>query len=123
MQDVFRWSTHPFEKNSVEGPSVACQCAVVVQPGALSSQEVAAVLQSHKLQEGSVMSHALLLPQLPQAVLPEEPVGTDVLSYDQLKDKQRADTVLNRVIFFVERGRRPSRRERALEPAGVLHLL
>ena len=50
VQDVFRCITHPFEKTSVVGPSVACQCAVVVRPGALSCQEVAAVLQSHKLQ-------------------------------------------------------------------------
>ena len=123
VQDVFRWSTHPFEKNSVVGPTVGCQCAVVVRPGALASQDVAAVLQSHKLQEGSVTSHALLLPQLPQSVLPVEPAGTDVLSHDQLMNKQRSDAVLSRVIFFVERGRRPSRRERALEPASVLHLL
>lgn len=48
VQDIFRWSTHPFEENSVVGPSLACQCAEVVRPGALSCREVAAVLQSCK---------------------------------------------------------------------------
>ncbi len=123
VQDVFRWSTHPLKKHSVVGPPIACQSAAVVQPGCLSRQEVAAVLQSHKLQEGMVTQHALLLPQLPQAVLPAELVGTEVLPHEQLMDKQRADTVLSRVIYFVERGRRASRRECDLEPAGVLHLL
>lgn len=123
VQDVFQWTTHPLEKNAGVGPSVACQCAAVVRPGALSSQEVAAVLQSHKLQVGAVTPHALLLPQLPQAVLPMEHVGMAVLSHDQLMDKQRADTVLSRVIFFVERVRRPSRRKRAQEPADALRLL
>lgn len=123
VQDVFRWSTHPLEWNSAVEPTANCQCAAVVQPGSLSCQEVAAVFQSHKLEGCAVTPQALLLPQLPQAVFPEELAENEMLSHDQLMEKQRADTIMSRVIFFVERGRQPSRRERALEPAEVLRLL
>lgn len=37
--------------------------------------------------------------------------------------KQQRDDVLTRVIFSVERGQRPSRRERGLEPLGAVRLL
>ncbi len=50
-------------------------------------------------------------------------ISSGVLSRDVLVEKQRCDNALSRVIFFVERGRRPSRRERAKEPVGVVKLL
>lgn len=123
VQDVFRWSNHPFDTASDVEPVVGCQCAFVSQPGALSEQEVATVLQSHKLLDADVGSRALLLPQLPQEVMPSEPAGGGVLSHEQLMDKQRDDHVLSRVIFYVERGRRPSRRERAKESVETLRSL
>lgn len=67
--------------------------------------------------------HALLLPQFSQTVLTTERIGSEVLSHDVLMEKQRCDNVLSRVIFFVERGRRPSRRERVKEAVGSTKLL
>lgn len=67
--------------------------------------------------------HALLLPQLSQTVLTSERIGSEVLQHDVLMEKQRSDNVLSRVFFFVERGRRPSRRERAKEPIEAVKLL
>lgn len=45
------------------------------------------------------------------------------MSRDQLMDKQRNDNALSRVIFYVERGRRPSIRERVKESIEVLRSL
>lgn len=100
VQDVFRWSTHPLEWNSAVRPTAACQCSAVVQSGSLSCQEVAVVFLSHKLQECVVAPQALLLPELSQAVFPEELAENKMLSHDQLMEKQRADTTLRRVIFL-----------------------
>jgi hypothetical protein len=124
VQDVFRWSSHPFDKASDSNEVViSCQATVDPPSGALSRHEVAAVLHSHRCWVGEVGSHALLLPQLPQAVMPSEQTDVDVLPHDLLMSKQRDDNVISKVIFFVERGRRPSRRERAHESVEVLGLL
>lgn len=56
VQDVLRWSTDP------TGTAMLGQCTAVVWSGALSRQEVAAVLQ---LVDGAVALHELFLPQLP----------------------------------------------------------
>lgn len=124
VQDVFRWSTHPFDNASnTREVAVNCQSAVRNPAGSLSRQEVAAVFDSHRCLRGGVGPRALLLPQLPQAVMPVEPSDVDVLTHDQLMSGQRDDSVTGRAIFFVERGRRPSRREREHESVGVLRLL
>ncbi len=46
-----------------------------------------------------------------------------VYSLDELREKQEGDHVLSRVLLYVCRGKRPSRRERAKEPYKALKLL
>ncbi len=124
VQDVFRWSTHPFDSTpDTEGVAVACHTAKAFLPGTVSMQEVEAVLHSCRHSDTNIKSHALLLPHLPQAIMPSESPDIDVMSHDYLMKRQQEDNVLSRVICFVERGRRPNRRERMNEPTTVLKFM
>uniref|UniRef100_A0A3B3YZK9 Gypsy retrotransposon integrase-like protein 1 n=1 Tax=Poecilia mexicana TaxID=48701 RepID=A0A3B3YZK9_9TELE len=121
VQEVFRWSANPPEVS--ECNQQISQGVAVVETGAVSSLEVAAVLQGCRESDPVVCPHALLLPQFSQTVLTPPQVNSEVLSLEVLQEMQRTDTVLSRVIFFVERKRRPSRRERVKESSEVLKLL
>ncbi|KAG1944175.1 interleukin-1 receptor accessory protein-like 1-A [Pimephales promelas] len=55
--------------------------------------------------------------------MPSESSDVDVLSHEYLMKRQQEDNVLSRMIWFVERGRRPNRRERMNEPTAVLKLM
>lgn len=123
VQEAFRWAACPPDVSSECGQPVASQCVAVSESGAVTSQEVVAVLEACRDRDSSVCPHAFLLPQFSQTVLQLVQTGSGALSHDVLKERQRRDIVLNRVIFFVERGRRPSRRERVRESAEVLKLL
>ncbi len=124
VQDVFRWSTHPFDGTpDTEGVAVACHTAKAFFAGTVSMQEVEAVLHSCRHSDTNIKSHALLLPHLPQAIMPSESPDIDVMSHDYLMKRQQEDNVLSRVICFVERGRRPNRRERMNEPTTVLKFM
>lgn len=68
-------------------------------------------------------SQAFLLPQLVRSIQPHELSDVHPLPRDKLLDAQLADPSLSRVLHFVERRRRPSRRERAGEPVEALRLL
>lgn len=121
VQEAFRWSANPPELSSECGqPVVPC---AAVKPGSVSALEVAAVLHECKGRDSELCPHALLLPQFTQSVLLPPQIGSEVLSRNELKDEQRNDADLNIVIFYVERGRRPSRRERAKENCGVTKML
>lgn len=116
----FRWSNHTFDLESCSSPvetdasSVVknCQYTSYPSPGSLPKEAVLAVLNS--LGEVSLQSSALLLPQLTQSL---------VLSHDDLMSKQCQDNALARVTVYVERGRRPSRRECGHEQVEALRLL
>ncbi len=123
VQDVFRWTTHPLDSPSdTGGVAVACHTAKVSLSGTMSRQEVEAVLHSCRHSDNS-KSHALLLPHLPQAIMPSESQDVDVLSHEYLMKRQQEDNVVKRVIYFVERGQRPNRRERMNEPTAVLKFM
>ncbi len=123
VQDVFRWTTHPLDSPSdTGGVAVACHTAKVSLSGTMSKQEVEAVLHSCRHSDNS-KSHALLLPHLPQAIMPSESQDVDVLSHEYLMKRQQEDNVVKRVIYFVERGQRPNRRERMNEPTAVLKFM
>lgn len=133
VQDVFRWSCHPFDPDvggrcPGAGPStatVAANCATVIgsQGNYITPREVSAVLSRCQSQDEYVWPHAYLLPQLTQGLQPSPQSEVHALSRQELMEMQRADICLSRVLFFVERQRRPSRRERAHEAVDVLHLL
>lgn len=123
VQEACRWSAHPIDKTPECGQPILSQCAAFVQGGTLSLREVAAVFHAHSQRDSRVCPHTLLLPQFSQTVLASDQIGSEVLSHDVLMEKQRGDNVLSRVILYVERGRRPSRRERVKEPVKAVKLL
>lgn len=133
VQDVFRWSNHPCEADqggySLTAESrevdlvVNCQSTIPPSSGSLSCDEVSAILTSHAHGESGFQSHALLLPQFLQPLVSAEVAEVGALSQEDLMARQRQDNVLARVIVYMERGRRPSRRERGHEPLGVVRLL
>lgn len=88
----------------------------------ISTQAVAAVLEQTSDQERLPLQ-AFVLPQLVQSIHPSTISDIQPLSKHKLTSMQRSDPCLSRVIYFVERQRRPSRRERTHEPAEALRLL
>lgn len=88
-----------------------------------SREEVSAILETHSLWESSARTRAVdVLQQLPQLVpTDEEPLPA--FTERELRDGQLSDPVVSRVLYYVERGRRPSRREKSKEPAMVIRYL
>ncbi|KAJ8403677.1 hypothetical protein AAFF_G00350030 [Aldrovandia affinis] len=133
VQDVFRWSCHPFEMDGrshcpgarPSTDTVVANCTAVIgsQDPHITPREVCAVLSRCQSQDEYAWPHAYLLPQLTQGLQPSPQSEVHVLSRQELMEMQRADTCLSRVLFFVERQRRPSRRERTHEAVDVLRLL
>ncbi|KAJ8369553.1 hypothetical protein SKAU_G00095810 [Synaphobranchus kaupii] len=105
VQDVFRWSCHPFDMGKRghpgAGPStdtVAANCTAVIgfQGPYVTPQEVSAVLSWCQSQDEYVWPHAYLLPQLTQSLQPSPQSGVHSLSRQELIEMQRADTCLSR---------------------------
>ncbi|KAL7851923.1 hypothetical protein SRHO_G00177080 [Serrasalmus rhombeus] len=91
--------------------------------GRLSREEVSAVLQSHcRWKEGATLRAVCHVQHLEKLMVPG-PNPLPVFSHEELLDEQCKDPVISRVKFFVERGRRPSRRERVHEPRETIHIL
>lgn len=124
VQDAFRMSCDPLRRLQVHHPLTAVPDTMVARPQdhAISPHAVSAVLQQSLDPECSP-PHALLLPQLIQSIQPPELSDFHPLPRDELVAKQLADPCLSRVFHFVERQRRPSRRERPHEPVEALRLL
>ena len=123
VQDAFRLSCDPLNHLQYRPLTVAFNSAAAVpQHPPISSKTVSAVLE-HSIGRDCLPSHAFCLPQLTQSLLPSEQSDFRPLSKDKLTSLQRGDPCLSRVLYFVERQRRPSRRERPHEPAGALRLL
>lgn len=125
VQDVFRWSCHPFEKQAQDKPcsDIEMNNAALSRQSGISQEDISAILQSSRQQENHVQPYAYLLPQLLGSIIPSQLSDDPVLSKQELVDLQHADPDLNRVLFFVERKRRPSRRERNKESPSVLRFL
>ncbi len=125
VQDVFRWSCHPFEKQAQDKPCSDIEVNHVVFPkkSFVSQEDVSAILNSSSQQGKHVQPYAYLLPQLIESIIPSQLLDHTVLSRQELMELQHADPVLSRVFHFVERKRRPSRRERSKESPSVLQLL
>ncbi|CAI5673998.1 unnamed protein product [Oreochromis niloticus] len=123
VQEAFRWTVHSADKASSDDQPVVSQCTAVAQAGMLTSSEVGAVFQAHSEHVSRVWPHALLLPQCSQTMLTPNQSDSEPFSHDDLVGHQRCDDVLCRVISYVERGWRPSRRERANEPVDTKRLL
>lgn len=113
IQGAFRWSTDcKVNGGSGGGASIMSQGTQSLHPLVLAEDAVTAVLQSHVEWDVGPRGRAIeALHHLPQMVSP----GLEALpahSERELRDAQLQDAVLSRVVFYVERHRRPSRRER-----------
>lgn len=116
VQDAFRLSAGA---QSIEGPPfVTPRCCP------LSSAEVSAVLEGHSDWAAGVESRAISwIAQDAQQLSPPGECPLPVFSLDELRDRQQNDPCLSRVLFYVNRGKRASRRERSGETYKVLRVL
>lgn len=123
VQNVFRSSGGRTRPTSVSNNAQATYSTSPVLTQSVAMEDVSAVLHSHiEWDVGSRARAVELLHCLPQFI----PPGQDALpahSEKELRDKQLEDITLSRVLHFVERHRRPSRRERFKESASVLKYL
>lgn len=86
--------------------------------GAISAEEVSAVMDAHRT--GGVSRLSCTGPESLQ--LPGEDPSI-AIPLSQLHNLQQQDTVVSRVLLYVQRRRKPNARERAGEPSPVLRLL
>ncbi|XP_041926157.1 uncharacterized protein LOC121689966 [Alosa sapidissima] len=106
--------------------SVCVGATHVVQDGMggwVSRAEVSAVLQSSRHWEDGAKLRAIAHVQHLKSMSMTGQNPLPVLSHDELYDKQCQDSTISRVRFFVDRGRRPSRRERVHESRETLKTL
>lgn len=128
VQDDFRLSNASQQViDSAEDPADACEQSGVNTdddvPGSFSSAEVSAVFSNHLSWDESTRTRATSLAGLVQQIAD---VGFDALpsySRQELRDKQIEDEHLQKVIYYVDRKRRPSRRERMRDPTAVRKLM
>lgn len=86
------------------------------EPGSVEASEVSAVLSAHSAGGSSqVIGAGLTIPQL-------QPPHTSI-PHSGLVSQQGQDSTISRVVYYVERHRKPSKRERADEPHSVRKLL
>lgn len=114
VQDAFRCTNNC---QLVAGQSSE-EAAVTPSPPALSVQDVSAVLNAHNF--GGVSQIRGTGPDIPQLAGVDQ---NDSLPRSELVNMQEQDGILGRVLFYIQRHRRPTRRERANEPRGVVKLL
>jgi hypothetical protein len=117
IQEVFRFSANQ--------QGVGC-CSHITTLGhhSLDTDEVKAVLEGHVEWEMGPKGRAISwLAQDVQQLIPAGQSPLPAFPIKELQDKQQQDSVISRVLFFVTRGRRPSRRERAHETGRVLKML
>lgn len=125
VQDAFRRSCDSVRRLSVInlGQSYRPDIKQTKDLLTVSNADVSAILNSHvewnigaRARAMSVVDH---LPQLMSE-------GQDTLptySEQELREKQLSDKIVSRVLYYVERQRRPSRRERSKESTRVLRYL
>lgn len=123
VQNAFR-SASGHEATSPVGSNVQFTCSPLhMHTQSVTMDDVSAVLQSHiEWDAGPRLCAVEVLQYLPQLV----PQGQDAFpaySEKDLRDKQLEDKTLSRVLSYVERRRRPSRRERFKEPVSVTRYL
>lgn len=119
VQDSFRFTTNCQVLSPADDSSGAAGVGSQSQMSTddLSSQDVAAVLDAHS--SGGV-GHFMGVESIPQFSDVDQ---TAALNVSTLSAAQEQDTAVSRVLFYVQRHRRPDKRERASEPRTVLRLL
>ncbi len=116
IQDAFRLSANIC--------TVECLPCKALDHCSLTCAEVSAVLDLHTQWEVGTSDRAVQwLTQDTHQFLSPGPSPLPAFSLSELQKKQQDDKVLSRVLFYVSRGKRPSRRERAGEVFEVLRTL
>uniref|UniRef100_A0AAR2M3W7 Gypsy retrotransposon integrase-like protein 1 n=1 Tax=Pygocentrus nattereri TaxID=42514 RepID=A0AAR2M3W7_PYGNA len=121
VRDAFRLTTNCLVVESqatTEGDPALVQDPLHPSGGSISAEEVSAVLDAHC--NGGVSQLSCISPaslQLPQ----EDP--SIVIPHSQLLNLQEQDATVSRVLYYVQRRRKPTARERGTESACVLRLL
>ena len=123
VQRAFK-SSSGLHTSHLDSNDIQSTCTPVhMQVQSVVMEDVSAVLQSHiEWDTCSRVRAAEVLQHLPQLI----PPGLDALpayTEKELRDKQLEDEALSRVLFYVERHRRPSRRERFKESVSVTRYL
>ncbi|KAJ8367497.1 hypothetical protein AAFF_G00317200 [Aldrovandia affinis] len=122
VQDAFRLTTNCQRLQTTDDQADEVlsheQGPCLPSGGAMSAEEVSAVMDAHRT--GGVSQLLCTSPELLQ--LPEEDPSI-VIPHSQLHNVQQQDAVVSRVLFYVQRHRRPNARERAAESSCVLRLL
>ena len=116
VQDTFRLTCQP---QSLGGPSTAIDHSL----SSLSEDEVSSLLSSSDEWDSAPRQRAA---SLADHLTTLEPPGQDVLpslSLTDLQSHQQQDPVISRVAHYVDRKRRPSRRERCNESQPTLRVL
>lgn len=93
------------------------------KPVSLMSEDVKAVLDTHLNWEKHVPARAVYATQHVQNLLPAGQPTFPVFTLQRLQEQQQADVDIGRIIFYVQRGRRPSRRELEHESSQTKRLL
>lgn len=89
----------------------------------VSREEMSAVLHSHRHWEDGATARAVAYVQHLRGMENEAQSPLNKFTHDELLDRQCQDLVISRVRFFVERGRRPSRREKVHESKETVRTL
>uniref|UniRef100_A0A672M491 Gypsy retrotransposon integrase-like protein 1 n=1 Tax=Sinocyclocheilus grahami TaxID=75366 RepID=A0A672M491_SINGR len=125
VQDAFRRSCDTDRRQCVLNLGQSCESNIQQNKDLLTvpNADVSAILNSHVEWNIGARARAMsVIDHLPQIMS----IGTDTLpaySEQELREKQLADKTLSRVLYYVERQRRPSRRERAKESMAVIRYL
>lgn len=124
VQDTFRCSSGYKEMlHPEDGHTHSTAACIRVQSQSMERDQISAVLQSHNEWEAGARTRAVTaLHHLPQLV-PSGQVSLPAYTEKELRDEQLTDRALSRVSYYVERCRRPSRRERTRESVTVLRYL
>ncbi len=122
VQDAFRLTTNcqavQTAGDSADGDLSPVQDTCLLTGGTIGAEEVSAILDAHRTGGVSRLSGAS--PSLLQ--LPDEDPSV-VIPRSQLHNLQQQDATINRVLFYVQRHKKPNAHERAAEPSCVLRLL
>lgn len=129
VQDMFHLSCERTKEEVVEEMSGSQKCHEVTNlvqsfaAGNVSCEEMSAVFHSHRHWEEGAAVRAVAYVQHLKGLEDEAQCPLNKFTHDELLDKQCHDPVISRVRFFVERARRPSRREKVNESKETVRTL
>lgn len=124
VQEAFRWSNvHQCTQKALRKGQMASSDATAPSVGSLSVAEVSALLDCHASWDTAARIRSTVLVEHIQSVMATGQDALPSMPKQDLRGRQREDADLARVLFYVERHRRPSRRERPREAVTALRLL